>query len=133
MASSIGAVYGKCSSNFVLARDVLPLLGQRVVWYSLTQWLPPTTKDTNHVLLPSKDRYRPSPQPWNASPSKTMTWRSKYAKGMHDPAIIGTSKNILALKKRTKRDPKEATPQAEKSDKTVAIHPSRKRHHRTWL
>ena len=33
----------------------------------------------------------------------------------------------------TKKDPKEAMPQANKRDKTPAIHPSRKRHHRTWL
>ena len=33
----------------------------------------------------------------------------------------------------TKKDPKEAMPQANKSDKTPAVHPSQKRHHRTWL
>ena len=61
------------SNNFIVVEVVLPLPGQRVVWYSLTRWLSPTIKETNHVLLPSKDRYKPSPQLWNASPSKTTT------------------------------------------------------------
>ena len=64
---------GNHSNNFIVVEVVLPLPGQRVVWYSLTRWLAPTIKETNHVLLPSKDKYKPSPQLWNASPSKTTT------------------------------------------------------------
>ena len=43
---------------------ILLLLGQRVVWYSLARWLPPIiTKETNHVPLPSRDRFRLSLRP----------------------------------------------------------------------
>ena len=80
--------------------------------------------------MPSKDRYRTSPQPWKALPSKTTIWRSNYAKGTQDPTIIGISKKISTLKEGTKKDPKEATPEVDKSDKTPAVHPSQKWHHR---
>ena len=66
--SSVGAVCGKEHS-----RAILPLPGQKVVWYSLARSRPTTTTEMNHALLPLKDRYRPLPLLWSALLGKITT------------------------------------------------------------
>ena len=127
LASSVG------KNNFIVVEAVLPLPRQRVVWYSLARWLPPSTKQMNRIILPLKDRYRLSSRPWNTLPSKTTTWRNNYPKGMQDPTIMRMSKKILAPKEGTKKDQKVATPRADKSDKTPTVYLSQIWHHHTWL
>ena len=86
MAPSIG--------NTIVA--ILPLLRQRVVWYSHARWQPTTIKKVNHAILPSKGRCKLYLQLWNALLSKITTWKNNCTKGTLGPIIRKKNKRIIA-------------------------------------
>ena len=110
------------------------LPGQRVAWYSLIQWQPPTTfKETNHAQLPLRDKFRLSPQLWSTSLSKTMIRKSSCIKGTRGTILKRRTKKVPMLNEETKRGRRVITPQVDQNDKTRAVHPSLIQPHPTLL
>ena len=120
LASSIGAVCGNCN-----LQTIPSLLGQRVAWYLLDRWQPPTTfRDTNHAQPPSRDRFKLSPLPWNTSPSKTMIWKSNCVKRTQGITHKKKTKKVPTPRERTKRGQKVAIPQVDQNNRTWAAYSS---------
>ena len=69
-------------------------------------------KETNHAQPPSKGRFKPSLPPCSASSSKTMIWKSSYAKRTQGLTLRRKTKKVLMLKEGTKKGWKVAMPQA---------------------
>ena len=98
---------------------------QKVAWYLLDQWRPPTMfRKMSRDRLLSKDKCRLYSRPWNASPSKTRFWKNNYARRQYTVFRKKTRK-VPVLSDETERDRRVVTPQVDRSDKMQASHPSR--------
>ena len=90
-------------------------------------------KEMNHKQPPSRDKFKLSLLSWNASPSKTMIWKSICAKRTQGLTLKRKTKKAPVLRKWTKRGRKVAMPQVDQNDRTQAIHLLWIRLHLTWL
>ena len=84
-------------------------------------------KETNHARLPLRDRFKLSPLPWSASPSKTKIWKSTCAKRTQKLTLRRKTRKAPALREETKK----GTPQVDQNDKTRAGHLLQIRFHLT--
>ena len=75
-------------------------------------------RETNHARLLSRDKFILSPLPWNASPSKTMIWKSNYVKRTDGITLKKRTNKAPALREETKRGRKVAMPLADQNDMT---------------
>ena len=75
-------------------------------------------RETNHVQLPSRNKFGLSSRSWSASRSKITIWKSSCIKGMRAITLRRRTKKVPVLNEETKRGRRVVTPQADQNDKT---------------